>query len=98
MGRRDIFMIRLCSDRAAFEAVPKTRLRFQISKLKDALARRGDCEVTLSTPQLLVVKRRDSVEITFVDDGRMIIRNVADQDAARNIAETILPDEAVVRC
>jgi hypothetical protein len=41
------------------------------------------------------VKRRDAAEVTIVDDGRMIIRNVADQDAARRIAETILPNRAV---
>lgn len=91
-------MIRLCSDRAAYEAVPKKRLRVDIASLRLLLEHRGDCEVVLWTPQLMVIRRKDAAEVTIVDDGRMIIRNVADQDAARRIAETILPDSAVKNC
>jgi len=89
------FMIRLCSDRAAYEAVPKKRFRVDIASLKLSLESSGDYEIAVCTPQLIVVKRRDATEVTIVDDGRMIIRNVADRDAAQRIAETILPDRAV---
>jgi hypothetical protein len=40
----------------------------------------------------MVVKRIDATEITIVDDGRLIIRNVADEETARKIAETLLPE------
>lgn len=89
------FMIRLCSDRAAYEAVPKKRFKVDIASLRLSLERSGDYEIAVCTPQLIVVKRRDATEVTIVDDGRMIIRNVADQDAAQRIAETILPNRAV---
>ena len=89
------FMIKLCSDRAAYEAVPKKRFRVDITSLRLSLERSGDCEIALCTPQLIVVKRRDGTEVTIVDDGRMIIRNAADQDAAQKIAETMLPERAV---
>jgi hypothetical protein len=89
------FMIRLCSDRAAYEAVPKKRFKVDITSLRLSLERSGDYEIAVCTPQLIVVKRRDATEVTIVDDGRMIIRNVADQDAAQRIAETILPNRAV---
>jgi len=92
-----MFMIRLCSDRAAYEAVPRKRLRVNLASLKALLERKGDCEVALWTPQFMVIRRRDASEVTIVDDGRMIIRNVADQDAARRIAETLLPDEVMKR-
>ena len=39
----------------------------------------------------MVVKKTDATEITIVSDGRLIIRNVADEEAARKIAETMLP-------
>jgi hypothetical protein len=96
LERRDIFLIRLCSDGAAYEAIPKRRLRIDIPELKLALERDSDCEVTLSSSQFLVVKRKDTVEVTFVEDGRMIIRNVSDEGAARRIAEGILPARAVL--
>lgn len=89
------FMIRLCSDRAAYEAVPKKRFKVDIASLRLALKRSGDYEIAVCTPQLIVARRRDATEVTIVDDGRMIIRNVADQEAARRIAETILPNRAV---
>jgi len=89
------FMIRLCSDRAAYEAIPKKRFKVDIASLRVSLERSGDYEIAVCTPQLIVVKRRDATEVTFVDDGRMIIRNVADQDDAKRIAETILPMRAV---
>ena len=98
MEHGGIFMIRLCSDGAAFEAIPKRRFKIDTSKLRLALERRGDCEIAFWTPQLMVAKLRDSVEVTIVDDGRMIIRNVADQGAAQRIAETILPDQAIENC
>jgi hypothetical protein len=89
------FMIRLCSDRAAYEAVPKKRFKVDITRLRLSLEGSGDYEIAVCTPQLIVVKRRDAIEVTIVDDGRMIIRNVADQDAAQKIAETILPNRAI---
>ena len=92
-----MFMIRLCSDHAAYEAVPIKRLRVDIASLKVLLERMGDCEVTLWTPQFMVIRRRDASEVTIIDDGRMIIRNVADQDTARRIAETLLPNEVMKR-
>jgi hypothetical protein len=96
LERRDVFLIRLCSDGAAYEAIPKRRFKINIRELKLALERDSDCEVTLSSSQFLVVKRKDTVEVTFVNDGRMIIRNVSDEDAARRIAERMLPAQAVL--
>jgi hypothetical protein len=95
MEHTGAFMIRLCSDRAAYEAVPKKRYKVDISALRLLLEREGDCEIALCVPQLMVVRRSDDTEVTIIDDGRMIIRNVADEEAARRIAETILPSRAV---
>jgi hypothetical protein len=87
-----VFIIRLCSDRAAYEAVPKRRLKVDLTRVRRSLERKGDSEVTLWTRRLMVVRQRDATEITIVDDGRLIIRNVANEDAARKIAEGLLPD------
>ena len=86
------FIIRLCSDKAAYEAVPRSKFKVDLARLRRSLEREWNCETTLWTRQLMVVKRRDATEITIVDDGRLIIRNVADEEAARNIAETLLPE------
>ena len=92
MEDHGLFMIRLCSDRAAYEAVPKRRLRLDVPSLGRSLMCRGDCELLLLNPQFMVVKWKHQAEVTIVDDGRMIIRNAANQGDARMIAETLLPD------
>ena len=92
MEREAAFMIRLCTDKAAYEAVPRRRFKVDLARLRRSLKRRGNCEITLWTPQLMIAKQTDAIEITIVDDGRLIIRNVADEQAARKIAETILPE------
>ena len=39
----------------------------------------------------MVVKQRDATEITIVDDGRLIIRNVTDEQTAQRKAEELMP-------
>jgi len=91
MRQKPMFMIRLCSDHAAYEAVPKKRLSLDMVALKQRIEEGSGWKATIYTPQFLVIKRDDGVEVTIVDDGRMIIRNVADQKSAGEIAEAILP-------
>jgi hypothetical protein len=91
MERGRAFIIRLCSDKAAYEAVPTRRLKVDLTRLRLSLERGGDCETTFWTRQLMVVKQRDATEITIVDDGRLIIRNVADEQTAQRIAEALMP-------
>jgi hypothetical protein len=86
------FIIRLCSDKAAYEAVPRSKFKVDLARLRRSLERGWNCETTLWTRQLMVVKLRDATEITIVDDGRLIIRNVADEEIARKIAETLLSE------
>lgn len=90
MEEDKLFMIRLCSDGAAYEAIPKKRLRLDIGGLKRILESRGDCEIALWTPQFMVFKWKSDIEVTIVDDGKMIIRNVETEEDAKRIAETIV--------
>ena len=89
--QRRTFVIRLCSDKAAYEAVPRTRLKVDLTRLRRSLEGCGECEMTFWTRQLMVVKQRDATEITIVDDGRLIIRNVADEQTAQRKAEELMP-------
>jgi hypothetical protein len=95
MERGPAFIIRLCSDKAAYEAVPTKRLKIDLAKLRRSLERDGNCEIALWTRQLMVVKHRDATEITIVDDGRLIIRNVVDEQTAQRAAEALMPKLAL---
>jgi hypothetical protein len=85
------FIVRLCSDKAAYEAVPRNRVKVDLARLRRSLERGENCKTVLWTQHLMVVKRKDTTEITFVDDGRLIIRNVAGEEAAQKIANDLLP-------
>jgi hypothetical protein len=98
MERGRAFIIRLCSDKAAYEAVPTRRLKVDLARLRRSLERGGDCEITFWARQLMVVKQRDATEITIVDDGRLIIRNVADEQTAQRIAEALMPKLTASKC
>jgi hypothetical protein len=54
------FIVRLCSDKAAYEAVPKSRLKVDLARLRRSLESSGNCEITLWTRQLMVVKKADA--------------------------------------
>jgi hypothetical protein len=97
MQRGRAFIIRLCSDKAAYEAVPTRRLKVDLTKLRCSLERGGHCEITFWTRQLMVVRQSDATEITIVDDGRLIIRNVADEQTAQRTAEALMPKLTVSR-
>ena len=96
MQQKPVFMIRLCSDHAAYEAVPRKKLSLDMAALKQTIEEGSDWRAVIFTPKFLVIKRDDGVEVTIVDDGRMIIRNVADQKSAGEIAEAILPSSTPV--
>jgi hypothetical protein len=90
MERGKTFVIRLCSDKAAYEAVPKRRLNVDLTRLRRSLEHDGDYEITFWTQQLMVAKQKDAAQITIVDDGRLIIRNVADEQTAQRTAEELM--------
>ena len=78
---------KLCSDRLSIEAIPKTKLRVNLSKLKVGL---GDFAVTIWTPHFMVMRSRDGEEVTLRRDGRMIVRNSGSQAAAEAVAVRVL--------
>jgi hypothetical protein len=78
---------KLCSDHLSIEAIPKTRLRLDLSKIKLGL---DEFMVTLWTPHFMVMKGARGEMITLRRDGRMIVRNSDSQAAAEAAAIRVL--------
>lgn len=78
---------KLCSDHLSIEAIPKAKLRLDLSKLKTGL---NDFAVTIWTPHFMVMRSVSGEEVTLRRDGRMIVRNSNSQAAAEAAAIQVL--------
>jgi len=77
--------VRLCSDKAAFEALVLRKVVFNMEDAKRRLEKASDYEITVYTPHLLVL-RCSQAEATLSKDGRMLIKRVKDENEARLVA------------
>ena len=78
---------KLCSDHLSIEAIPKTKLRLDLFKLKAGL---DDFVVTVWTPHFMVMRSIGGQEVTLRRDGRMIVRNSGSEAAAKAVAIRVL--------
>ena len=78
---------KLCSDHLAIEAIPKIKLKLDLSKIRKEL---DDFVVTLWTPHFVVLKGVSGEEVTLRRDGRMIVRNSDSEANAEAAAVRVL--------
>jgi hypothetical protein len=79
---------KLCSDHLSIEAIPKTRIKVDLSKIREHPPENH--EIVMWTPHFAVVRNLKGQEITLRGDGRMLIRNAESEASARkNAAEMI---------
>lgn len=69
------YLIRLCSDKAAFEVKFSQKLRLDMSSIKKAFGTSKHYEILVYTPHITTLKSKIGVEITFSKDGRTLIKN-----------------------
>lgn len=82
-------IVRLCSDRSAFEARPMKQLTLDMSKVALALEQCGLYKIVVSTPHIIIVKS-SKAETTLSRDGRMLIKRVENEDEAKQVADQVL--------
>jgi hypothetical protein len=76
-------IIRICKSEA-MSAVPQTPIRFDLERSTVPLRARG-YEVT-ENPVMLIA-RKDNVEITVYMNGRLLVTPATDKDAVKELAE-----------
>ncbi|MEM4308271.1 MAG: hypothetical protein QXU48_04330 [Thermoplasmata archaeon] len=81
-GDLDFYIVKLCSGKTAFEALPKRGMRFRFNSLAEKLRENGySAEVYGS---LLIVKR--NFETTIFPSGRLLIKCNDEQEARAEAA------------
>jgi len=83
------FSVRLCSDKAAFEVRIQRKVFFNMDKVRQLFEACHDHEIVVHTPHMIILKS-GRVETTLSSDGRMLIKRVANESEATQVALKIL--------
>lgn len=88
-------LVKLCSDKAAYEARISQKLSIHMPAAKQALEKAKEHEILIYTPHILII-RSQKAETTLSKDGRMIIKRVSSESEAAKVAQQIL--QTVGKC
>lgn len=83
------FFVKLCSDKAAYEARLKRQTSFNLFYAKQLFETTGNYQILVDTPHILILKNSKKVEITFSKDGRIIIKKAVGMAEAERVAQEI---------
>jgi len=83
------FFVKLCSDGAAFEVRIQRKVFFNMDKVRQLFEACHDFEIVVYTPHMIIL-RSGRAETTLSKDGRMLIKRVANESEATQIARKIL--------
>lgn len=84
------YFVKLCADKAAYEAKFSQNLRFDMSSVKKAFEDSKRFQIVLFTPHLIILKDARRPEITLSKDGRMLIKEASSKNQAEAIVEDVL--------
>jgi len=79
-------LVKLCSDKAAFEARPQRRVSFDMNKMRQLFEASESYGILVHTPYLIILKSKTDMEITFSEDGRMLLKKVSNEEEAKALA------------
>ena len=83
-------LIKLCSEKTAFEAKTQQRLHFNMEETKKLFEAKTGYEITVHTPYIIVFKNPNGVEVTLSKNGRMLIKGVTGENEAKTVAQQVL--------
>ena len=88
-SRSTPLFVKLCSDKAAFEAKLQNRINLRMDHLKQLLEEENSHEILVYTPHIMVIKGCKGAEVTVSRDARAI-RRVRDTAEAEMVAKDLL--------
>lgn len=83
------FVVKLCSDKAAFEVRIQRKISFNMADLERLLRSIEENEIIVNTPHILIFRSKGA-EVTLSRNGRMLIKKVLDEKEARAVAREVL--------
>ena len=83
------FVVKLCSDKAAFEVRIQRKIYFNMADLERLLRSMKENEIIVNTPHI-VIFRSKRAEVTLSRNGRMLIKRVQNEKEATAVAREVL--------
>jgi len=83
-------LVKLCSDRAAFEVRLQHKISFNMDEVKYLFEAAKSHKIVVHTPYIMVLRDRKGAEVTFSKDGRMLVKSVLNEDEAEAVAQEVL--------
>jgi NACalpha-BTF3-like transcription factor len=83
------FVIKLCSDKAAFEVKIQRKICFNMADLERLLKSVKENEIIVNTPHILIFRSKGA-EVTLSINGRMLIKKARNEKEATAIASEVL--------
>ena len=83
-------LVKLCSDKAAFEALPRRRVFFNMNTVRQLFEASQNFEMLVYTPYIIILRSREGREVTFSEDGRMLLKKILNEEEATALAYGVL--------
>ncbi|MHA2425721.1 MAG: hypothetical protein ACXAEF_13100 [Candidatus Thorarchaeota archaeon] len=87
----DPFIIKLCSDGAAFEVKSKNRVKLDLGLISEELTTLLKMKIRVSLPVILILEGDDGRSITIYPSGRLLLRKFPSEESAQQTALLLSP-------
>ena len=87
----ELFVIKLCSDGAAFEVKSKNKVKLDLASISEELATQMKMKIRVSLPVILILEGDDDRSITIYPSGRLLLRKYPSEEAAQQAALLLSP-------
>ncbi|MFW9927734.1 MAG: hypothetical protein CW716_00090 [Candidatus Bathyarchaeum sp.] len=87
----DPFIIKLCSDGAAFEVKSMQRTKLDLISVSEELASLTRMRIRVKLPVILILEGEDGQSITVYPSGRLLLRKFPSEESVRKTALEISP-------
>lgn len=93
----DLFIIKLCSDGAAYEVKSKKKVKINLLSVSEELATLIGMKIRVSLPAILILEGEDGRSITVYPSGRLLLRKFPSEgsalETALEISSTLYSDK-----
>ena len=86
----DLFLLKLCTDGAAYEVRPKKQIKLDLPAFSQDLAAITEMRIRVSLPAILVLED-DNRSVTIYPSGKLLLRNFQSEESAKRIALLLSP-------
>ncbi len=86
----DLFTVRLCSEKSAFEARLSRTKKLDLSAVAELIASATGMRIRVNLPAILILENNDGQTITIFPDGRMLLRGFESQERAEEMVRAIV--------